>query len=410
MKKMELLAPAGSLDKAKVAFLYGADAVYAGTAKLSLRSRAEMDTDDLEETIKYAHDLNKKVYVAMNIYAYDEDYEEIKKDIKRLEKIGADAIIASDPGIVACIKEIAPNMEIHISTQANVTSLESAKFWYNQGAKRVILARELSKDRIQYIMNNKPEDLEVEMFIHGAICYAYSGRCYLSQYLSDRGANCGDCSQPCRWQYKLTAEEVNKPGSIINIDYDEKGTYIFSSKDLCLLKQIPTLANMEMDSLKVEGRLKTDYYLATIIRAYRKAIDDYYTNPNTWDFENYLPEVEKVKTRGLSEFYFIDPKNQDIHDFDGFSENLKYEYGARVKENLGEDLYLVEIRNKLSVGDTLDVMLPGTIHTHEFKIEELYDVNTKEKITHVNPGVKGQAVIIKVPYKMEKDYVIRRKK
>ena len=174
----------------------------------------------------------------MNIYAYDEDYEEIKKDIQRLNKIKADAIIVSDPGIVECIKEVAPEMEIHISTQANITSLQSAIFWNKQGAKRVILARELSKDRIEHIMKNKPEDLEVEMFIHGAICYAYSGRCYLSQYLSDRGANCGDCSQPCRWQYKLTAEEVNKPGSIINIDYDEKGTYIFSSKDLCLLKQI----------------------------------------------------------------------------------------------------------------------------------------------------------------------------
>ena len=410
MKKVELLAPAGSLEKAKVAFLYGADAIYAGTAKLSLRSRAEMDSDDLEETIKFAHSINKKVYVAMNIYAYDEDYEEIKKDIQRLNNIKADAIIVSDPGIVECIKEVAPEMEIHISTQANITSLQSAIFWNKQGAKRVILARELSKDRIEHIMKNKPEDLEVEMFIHGAICYAYSGRCYLSQYLSDRGANCGDCSQPCRWQYKLTAEEVNKPGSIINIDYDEKGTYIFSSKDLCLLKQIPNIANMGMDSLKVEGRLKTDYYLATIIRAYRKAIDDYYNNPTEWDYKNYLPEIEKVKTRGLSEFYFTNPKNQDIHDFDGFSENLKYEYGARVKQKLENNLYLVEIRNKLSVGDTLDVMIPGTILPNEFVIEELYDTETKEQITHVNPGVKGQSVIIKVPYNMEKDYVIRRKK
>ncbi len=410
MKKMELLAPAGSIEKAKVAFLYGADAVYAGTAKLSLRSRAEMDSDDLEDTIKYAHSLGKKVYVAMNIYAYDEDYEEIRKDIQRLDRINADAIIASDPGIIACIKEVAPQMEIHISTQANVTSLQSANFWHGLGAKRVILARELSKHRIDYIMKNKPQDLEVEMFIHGAICYAYSGRCYLSQYLSDRGANCGDCSQPCRWQYKLSAEEVNKPGSVINIDYDEKGTYIFSSKDLCLLKQIPVLADMKMDSLKVEGRLKTDYYLATIIRAYRKAIDDYYSNQDKWDYMNYLPEIEKVKTRGLSEFYFTNPKNQDIHDFDGFSENLKYEYGARVKEDLGNGLYLVEIRNKLSKGDTLDVMIPGTIEPNEFIIDELYNTETKEKIDHVNPGIKGQTVIIKVPYKMEKDYVIRRKK
>ena len=410
MKKMELLAPAGSLQKAKIAFMYGADAVYAGTSKLSLRSRAEMDSDDLEDTIKYAHSIGKKVYVAMNIYAYDKDYIEIKEEIIRLDKIHADAIIASDPGIIDCIKEIAPNMEIHISTQANITSLQTAEFWHKYGAKRVILARELSREKIEYIMKNKPKDLEVEMFIHGAICYAYSGRCYLSQYLSDRGANCGDCSQPCRWQYKLTAEEVNKPGSIINIDYDEKGTYIFSSKDLCLLKQIPVLANMEIDSLKIEGRLKTDYYLATVVRTYRKAIDDYYNDPEKWDYENYLPELEKVKTRGLSEFYFTNSNNQDIHDYDGFSENLKYEYGARVLEKLEDDLYHVEIRNKLSEGDLLDVMIPGDIKTHEFNIEELYDTKTKERVTYVNPGVKGQSVIIKVPYNMEKDYVIRRKK
>jgi len=410
MKKMELLAPAGSLAKAKVAFMYGADAVYAGTSKLSLRTRAEMDSDDLEDTIKYAHSLGKKVYVAMNIYAYDADYDEIREEIKRLDRINADAIIASDPGIIACIKEVAPNMEIHISTQANVTSLESAKFWHNYGARRVILARELSRDKIEYIMKNKPKDLEVEMFIHGAICYAYSGRCYLSQYLSDRGANCGDCSQPCRWQYKLTAEEVNKPGSVINIDYDEKGTYIFSSKDLCLLKQIPVLANMGMDSLKIEGRLKTDYYLATVVRTYRKAIDDYYRSPKTWTYEHYLPELEKVKTRGLSEFYFTNSNNQDIHDYDGFSENLKYEYGARVLEKLETGLYHVEIRNKLSEGDLLDVMIPGDIESREFNIEELYDSKTRERISHVNPGIKGQSVIIKVPYNMEKDYVIRRKK
>ena len=410
MKKMELLAPAGSLAKAKVAFMYGADAVYAGTAKLSLRSRAEMDSDDLEDTIKYAHSIGKKVYVAMNIYAYDKDYEEIREEIKRLDRINADAIIASDPGVIACIKETAPNMEIHISTQANITSVEAAKFWYNYGAKRVILARELSREKIEYIMKNEPAELEVEMFIDGAIWYAYSGRCYLSQYLSDRGANCGDCSQPCRWQYKVTAEEVNKPGSIINIDYDEKGTYIFSSKDLCLLKQIPVLANMEMDSLKIEGRLKTDYYLATVVSAYRKAIDDYYASPETWNYEDYLPELEKVKTRGLSEFYFTNSNNQDIHDYDGFSENLKYEYGAKVLENLGDNLYHVEIRNKLSVGDLLDVMVPGDITPHEFNIEELYDSKTRERIDTVNPGVKGQSVIIKVPYNMDVNYVIRRKK
>ena len=410
MKKVELLAPAGSLEKAKIAFLYGADAVYAGTSKLSLRSRAEMNTDTLSETIEYAHSIGKKVYVAMNIYAYDEDYEEIEKEIAHLRDIHADAIIASDGGIIECIKRIAPDMEIHLSTQANATSVHACDFWYKNGAKRIILARELSKDKIEHIMKNKPEDMEIEMFIHGTICYAYSGRCYLSQYLTDRGANCGDCSQPCRFQYKVTAEEVNTPESIVNIDFDEKGTYIFSSKDLCLIKQIPTIIEMGVDSLKIEGRLKTDYYLATVTRVYRKAIDDYVASPDTWDYTKYIKELEKVKTRGVSEFYFTNPKNQDIHDFDGFSENLAYEYGAKVIEVLEDGKYKVEIKNKLKLGDYMEVLSPDTAEALPFNIEKLYDVKTGEAIETINPGIKGQAVIIEVPYKMNKNWIMRRKK
>ena len=410
MKKVELLAPAGSLEKAKVAFMYGADAVYAGTSRLSLRTRAEMNSDSLKETIEYAHSIGKKVYVALNIYAYDEDYKEIEEEVKRLDKIHADAIIAADGGIIDIIKKVAPNMPIHVSTQANTTSLNSCNFWKQNGAERVILARELSKDRIEHIMKNKSDDLEIEIFIHGAICFGYSGRCYLSQYLSDRGANCGDCSQPCRWQYKITAEEVNTPGSIINIDYDEKGTYIFSSKDLCLINQIPTIIDMGVESLKIEGRLKTEYYLATVVRAYRQAIDDYYMNKEKFDSEKYLKELETVKTRGLSEFYFSDKNNQDIHDYSGQNENLKYEYGAKVL-NQGEDnIALVEIKNKLSVGDTLEILVPDSIDNNGFEIEELYDVETNERIDTINPGRKGQQVKIKIPYKVEKGYVIRRKK
>ena len=410
MKKVELLAPAGSLEKAKVAFMYGADAVYAGTSRLSLRTRAEMNSDSLKETIEYAHSIGKKVYVALNIYAYDEDYKEIEEEVKRLDEIHADAIIAADGGVIDIIKKVAPNMPIHISTQANSTSLNACNFWKQNGAERVILARELSKDKIEYIMKNKSEDLEIEMFIHGAVCFGYSGRCYLSQYLSDRGANCGDCSQPCRWQYKITAEEVNTPGSIINIDYDEKGTYIFSSKDLCLINQIPTIIDMGVESLKIEGRLKTEYYLATVVRAYRKAIDDYYKDRENFDSEKYLKELETVKTRGLSEFYFSDKNNQDIHDYSGQNENLKYEYGARVLEQDENNIATVEIKNKLSVGDILEILVPNSIDNNKFEIEELYAVETNERIDTINPGRKGQQVKIKIPYKVEKGYIIRRKK
>ena len=417
MKKPELLAPAGSLEKAKIAFMYGADAVYAGTSKLSLRTRAAINDDSLEETIKYAHSIGKKVYVALNIYAFDDDYIEIENQVKMLDRIGADAILASDVGVIDTIRKVAPNMEIHISTQANTLSLHAAKFWREYGAKRVVLSRELSKERIEYIVQNKPEDLEVEMFIHGAICYAYSGRCYLSQYLAGRSANHGECAQPCRWGYNLTASEVNNPESKINVDYDEKGTYLFSSKDMCLVSQIPTIIDMGVESLKIEGRLKTEYYLATVVRVYRKAIDEYYSLKekgiqNEFDASKYLKELEKVKTRGLSEFYFSNSNNQDIHDLDGKSENLNYEYGARVVENADKNnIYTVEIKNKLSIGDTLDVLLPNDINTKEFVIEKLYDVETNEEIPTINPGKKGQQVKILIPYSnIEKNTIIRRKK
>lgn len=415
MSKVELLAPAGSLEKAKIAFMYGADAVYAGTAKLSLRSRAELNDDSLEETIKYAHSIGKKVYVALNIYANDKDYGEIEEQILRLKEVKADAIIASDPGVIMQIRKLAPEIDIHISTQANTVSLHSAMFWREFGAKRVILSRELSKEQIEYIMENKPEDLEVEMFIHGAICYAYSGRCYLSKYLVNRCANQGDCAQPCRWQYKITAQEVNNPDSKINVDYDEKGTYLFSSKDMCLIKQIPTIIDMGVDSLKIEGRLKTDYYLATVVRAYRNAIDEYEMlkskgKQENYDYTKYLKELEKVKTRGLSEFYFSDSNNQDIHDFDGKSENLDYEYGARVIRKDKDDIYIVEIKNKLSLGDKLEILLPNTIDECKFTIEKLYDVKNDKEIETINPGIKGQQVKIKIPYELVPGTIIRRKR
>jgi len=415
MNKIELLAPAGSIEKAKIAFMYGADAVYAGTAKLSLRSRAELNSDSLEDTIKYAHSIGKKVYVAMNIYANDTDYEEIETEIKCLAKVGADAIIASDPGVILKIKELAPNIDIHISTQANTVSLQAAKFWREFGAKRVIISRELSKERIEYIMKNKPDDLEVEMFIHGAICYAYSGRCYLSKYLANRCANQGDCAQPCRWQYKLTATEVNNPESKIDVDYDEKGTYLFSSKDMCLIKQIPTLIDMGVESFKIEGRLKTDYYLATVVRAYRKAIDKYEElktsgKSTEYDYTEFLGELEKVKTRGLSEFYFSDDENQDIHDYDGKSENLNYEYAAKVIEKQDNNIYVVEIKNKLILGDFLEILLPDSIEEASFKIEELYDIKNGNSIDTVNPGVKGQQVKLKIPYDIKEGTIIRKKR
>ena len=295
MNKPELLAPAGSFEKAKIAFLYGADAVYAGTSSLSLRTRADMQDDDLEKTIKYAHSIGKKVYVTLNIFAWDDKYDEIIEMAKKLEELKPDGIIAADGGVMEILKQYAPNVKINVSTQANIVSLHAANFWYKNGAKRMIMAREMNKEQLKYIMENKPKEMEVEIFVHGAICFAFSGRCFLSDFLACRSANLGDCAQSCRWSYNLYAEERNNPGEYMPIETSEYGTSIFSSKDLCLIKELPEIIDMGVDSLKIEGRLKTEYYLASVINAYRNAIDDYEKDPENYNYTKYLKELEKVK-------------------------------------------------------------------------------------------------------------------
>lgn len=279
MNKPELLAPAGSFEKAKVAFLYGADAVYCGTGALSLRSRAEVDNDELAKTIKYAHSIGKKVYTTINIYAPDNMYDDIKSQVEMLNKLAVDAVIVSDGGVVDMIHEIAPDIPIHISTQANTLSSHTAKFWYKNGASRVILSREMNKEQIRELINNIPQGLETEIFVHGAICWAYSGRCYLSDFLACRNANLGDCAQSCRWAYNVYLEEKNNPGNLMPVEDDSNGTYILSSKDLCLIRRIPDIVDMGVTSLKIEGRLKSEYYVASVVNAYRNAIDDYINNP-----------------------------------------------------------------------------------------------------------------------------------
>ncbi|MBQ8298938.1 MAG: U32 family peptidase [Clostridia bacterium] len=410
MKKPELLAPAGSYEKAKIAFLYGADAVYAGTTKLSLRTRTSMEFDDLVETVKLAHSLNKKVYVAMNIYARDNEYDLIKEEAKYLDGLGVDGIIISDGGIVDVVKEYAPNTEIHISTQANVTSLHNAMFWYKNGAKRVILARELSKDEIKYMTDNKPEDLDIEMFVHGAICYSYSGRCYMSDYMAGRSANHGDCAQPCRWAYNIYAEEVNKPGEFMPVEYDERGTYIFSSKDMCLVHDIPSLFDINVDSLKIEGRLKTEFYLANVVHAYRHALDDYEKDPENWNSEKYFVELDKARTRGITDFFFNNKENKDTQDFSGRQYNPDYEFAGIVVDTDEEGITTIEIRNKLSVNDKLEIMLPEVLEPVNMTIDKLYDFETGEEIETVNPGVKEQKVKLVLPVAVKKGFVIRRVK
>ncbi len=412
MKKPELLAPAGSFEKAKTAFLYGADTVYMGTSKLSLRSRVSVDNEELLKTIEYAHSIGKKVYATLNIYARDNMYDEIIEQIKILNNANVDAFIISDGGIVDIAKEFAPNIPIHISTQTNITSYHTSKFWKKNGAERVILARELNKEEIKEIKENS--DLEVEIFVHGAICYSYSGRCHLSDFLASRCGNLGDCAQSCRWAYNIYLEEKNNPGNLMPVDEDKNGTYILSSKDLCLIKELPEIIEMGIDSLKIEGRLKTEYYLATVINTYRNAIDDYMKNPNEFDYTKYLKELEKTKTRGLTTFYFNDKNNKDFQEYEGKQYNPDFEFGGKILSNVNllndYNCYNIEIRNRLQLGDVLEALIPNKLRPIEFKIEKMWDYETHEEIEYVNPGKEGQKVILNIPLHCENGWIIRRKK
>lgn len=409
MNRIELLAPAGSYEKAKIAFLYGADAVYCGTSSLSLRTRADMQDNDLIKTIEYAHRIGKKIYVTLNIFAWDEKYPEIIEMAKKLEEARPDGIIAADPGVIEVIKKYAPSVAINVSTQANLVSLHSCNFWYKQGCKRMIMAREMNKEQLKYIMENKPEGMEIEIFGHGAICFSYSGRCFLSDFLACRSANLGDCAQSCRWSYNMYLEEKNNPGNLMPVEEDINGTSILSSKDLCLIHEIPEIIDMGVDSLKIEGRLKTEYYLASIIGVYRAAIDDYYKNPENYNAEKYMKEIEKVKTRGLTTFYFNDRNNKDIQEYEGRQYNANYEFGGKVVEYQPEKS-IIEIRNRLQLGDELEILIPNKLEPIKFKIEKLWDIDTEKEINAVNPGKQGQQVKIELPIVCEKDWILRRKK
>lgn len=408
-KEIELLAPAGSFEKAKIAYLYGADAVYCGTSSLSLRTRADMQDDDLEKTVRYAHEIGKKVYVTLNIFAWDDKYAEIIEMAKKLEELKPDGIIAADGGVIEVIKQYAPSVPINVSTQANIVSLHDCNFWYKNGAKRMILAREMNKKQLKYIMENKPEDMEIEIFIHGAICFAYSGRCFLSDFLSNRSANLGDCAQSCRWSYNLYAEEKNNPGQFMPIETNEYGTSIFSSKDLCLINEIPEIIDMGVDSLKIEGRLKTEYYVASIVNVYRNAIDDYQKDPQNYNVEKYLKEIEKIKTRELTTFYFNDRNNKDIQEYAGHQYNEKYQFGGKIV-GYDENKTIIDIRNRLLSGDIMEILVPGQLEPVEFKIDKMWDFETDEEIDVINPGKQDQKVKMILPIECKENWILRRKK
>lgn len=359
MRDTELLIPAGSLDVLKTAVIYGADAVYLGGEAFGLRAKAKNFTnEEIKEGIAFAHERGVKVYITANILAHNNDLPGVEQYFEELKEIRPDALIISDPGVFAIAKKVLPDMEIHISTQANNTNYGTYQFWYQLGAKRVVSARELSLAEIREIRDRIPEDMEIESFIHGAMCISYSGRCLLSNFMAGRDANQGACTHPCRWKYSI-AEET-RPGEYMPVYENERGTFIFNSKDLCMVDHIPEMIEAGIDSFKIEGRMKTALYVATVTRAYRKAIDDYKKDPALYaaNLDWYRAEIAKCTNRDFTTgFYFGKPDaSAQIYENSTYLKNYTYLGTVEAVDERG--FARIEQKNKFSVGETIEVMKP----------------------------------------------------
>lgn len=360
MQKPELLAPGGSLEKLKTAIEYGADAVYVGGEAFSLRVAAEnFSLDELKEGLDFAHKRGKKVYLTANILPHNADIDEFCKYIQEIAPLGFDAVLAADPGIMEIIKEYAPGLPIHISTQANNVNYKSAEFWYKQGAKRVVLAREMSLAEIKEIRERTPKELELEAFVHGAMCISYSGRCLLSNYMTGRDSNQGACAHPCRWNYSLMEEK--RPGEYFPIYENERGSFIFNSKDLCMIEHIPELIESGITSLKLEGRVKTSYYVATIVKAYRDEIDRYLENPDGYKFNpQNLEELCKVSHRPYCTGFYYGKPNENSQVYTSSSYIREYDLAGIVTGyNAETGIAQVTQRNRIFKGEEIEIMQPN---------------------------------------------------
>ncbi len=359
MKRPELLIPASSLEVLKIAVVFGADAVYIGGEAFGLRAKAKNFTkEEMAEGIAFAHEHGVKVYVTANILAHNGDLAGVREYFEELKELKPDALIIADPGVFMIAKEVCPEIERHISTQANNTNYGTYMFWYAQGAKRVVSARELSLQEIKDIRANIPDDLEIETFIHGAMCISYSGRCLLSNYLVGRDANQGACTHPCRWKYSIVEEK--RPGEYMPVFENKRGTYIFNSKDLCMIEHIPELFDAGIDSFKIEGRMKTALYVATVARTYRKAIDDYMESPELYKEHMpwYLEQISNCTYRQFTTGFFFGKPSEEAQIYDNNTYLKEYTYLGIVGDCI-DGLYQIEQRNKFSVGEEIEVMKPS---------------------------------------------------
>lgn len=403
MVKPELLAPAGDLEKLKAAVIYGADAVYLGGKHFGLRMGAgNFDPDEMREAVDFAHSMGVRVYVTVNIFAHNRDLEELPDYLRKLWKIGVDGIIVADPGVLSTALEVVPELPVHISTQANTTNRAAAALWERLGARRVVLARELSLSEIQEI--RKSVSLQLEVFVHGAMCISYSGRCLLSNYMTGRDANRGDCAQACRWRYALMEEK--RPGEFFPVGEDERGTYIMSSRDLCLLGHIPELIGAGVNSFKIEGRVKSVHYVATVVKVYREAIDRYMESPGDYQPDPaWWEELGKVSNRDYTTGFFTGgPAAAGHGDVEGIYRR-RYSFVGLVRGyDLSAGLAEVEQRNRFTVGETLEVLTPRG-KPAMIKVDKMYDGEGTPIQAAPHPC---QKVLLPAPYPLPGYSLLRR--
>lgn len=385
-KKPEILAPANSLEVLKTAVEYGADAVYIGGEMYGLRAKAKnFSAEDMKKGIEYAHSRGKKVYVTANITAHNRDLEGVRAYFHELKEIKPDALIISDPGVFSIASEVCPEIDIHISTQSNNVNYMTFRFWKDQGAVRVVTARELSLDEIGDIRDNIPEDLEIETFVHGAMCISYSGRCLLSNYFTGRDANLGACTHPCRWKYYIMEEK--RPGEYLPVEENERGTYIFNSKDLCMIEHIPELVKAGIDSFKIEGRMKTALYVAVVSRTYRRALDDYFEDPEKYEknIPYYKEEIAKCTYRQFTTGFFFGPTTHESQIYDHNTYVKGYVYLGMISRVSSDGSGVFEQKNKFSVGDEVEIMKPSGENIRT-KVLALRDEDGNEVESCPHPG------------------------
>lgn len=389
-KLPELLAPAGTLDAFKTAILYGADAIYAGLPGFSMRARAKIDVEGVKQGIELAHAAGKKVYLAFNLFAHDHEYANMPRVAEVIQYLKPDALIVSDPGIVMWVRENFPDIPIHISTQANICSAKTVKFWQNAGAKLCVLAREVSHSEFKNIRAECP-DIGLEIFVHGAMCMSYSGRCLLSNFITGRPANRGACAQLCRWKYDVILREADT-GIEMPIDEDERGAYIMNSKDLCLMPRLGEVVAANPDSLKIEGRNRSEYYVGSVVHAYRCALDAYARDPENFDPAPFMENLNRLETRGYTTAFFDGPLGPSAHNYDTTRSTSEY-HAAGVITAADDENITFELRNETRVGDEVTFILPGTMDKISVTLEKLINAKNGDAVEKMAAGM-GNSILI----------------